>query len=159
MNARPGALVKLRPKNRLPSRTMKTLVLTFWLVAVAMFVAAAPPPPPRTVDAIRRPEVASGTVTNVTAQGDGKALKRGDKKRTDVPRDSFSTEEKASIFRIANEYRPEGLSIPTYVLQRGPLPDMAVVRITTRRGDREEVVCVLTLKKEGKEWKVESCAR
>jgi hypothetical protein len=103
--------------------------------------------------------VASGTVSNVTARRDGRAPKRGDKQRADVLRDSFSTEEAASIFRIAREYRPEGHSIPTAVLQRGPLPDTAVVRITTQRGQRQEIVCVLTLKKEGKEWKVESCAR
>ena len=136
---------------------MKTFVLTFWLVADAMFVAAAPPPP-RTGDVIRRSEAASGTATNVTVRDDGRAPKRRDKKRIDVPCD-FSTEEAASIFRIAREYRPEGIIIPTAVLQRGPLPDTAVVRITAQRGGREEVVCVLTLKKEGKEWKVESCAR
>ena len=78
----------------------------------------------------------------------------------DVPPPPFSAEERTSIETIVRRYRPEGLfTSVTAQLKRGPLPDMAVVRLTTRRGERDEIVCVLTLKKDGKEWKVESCAR
>jgi hypothetical protein len=65
----------------------------------------------------------------------------------------------ASIRTIVLEYQPEGSIIVTAQLERGPLPDMAFVRLSKRTGDRNEIVCVLTLKKDGKEWKVESCAR
>jgi hypothetical protein len=139
---------------------VKTIVLTVWLLAVAMLGAAAPPAPPPTGDVVRRSEVvASVTASNVRAQGVRKAPKQVDKQRTDALRASFSTEETASIARIVREHRPGGFITTTALLQQGPLPDMAVVRLTTRRDDRDEIVCVLTLKKEGKEWKVESCAR
>ena len=139
---------------------MKTLVLTLSLLAVAAFVAAGPPPPQSSPEVLRHSEVSPiVSASNVTERTIRRAPQRGRKERADDPRAPFSTEESASIFRIAHEYRPEGLSIPTYMLQRGPLPDTAVVRISIRRGDRDEIVCVLTLKKEGKEWKVESCAR
>jgi hypothetical protein len=152
---------KLNPNGfRRSSRTVKIIVLAVWFTAVAKFVAAAPPPPSPTANVTRRSEVvASVTASNVTAQGVGKAPKQVDKQRTDALRTSFSTEEIASIARIVREYRPAGLITTKALVQQGPLPDMAVVRLTTRRGDRDELVCVLTLKKEGKEWKVESCAR
>ena len=77
----------------------------------------------------------------------------------DVPRSPFSAEEMNSIITVVRKYRPEGFGTVTAQLVRGPLPDMAFVRLSKRRGDSDEIVCVLTLKKDGKEWKVESCAR
>ncbi len=77
----------------------------------------------------------------------------------DVPRSSFSEEEMSSIRTILLKYRPDVLVTVTAELRRGPLQDIAFVRLSKRIGDRDEIICVLTLKKDGKEWKVESCAR
>ena len=77
----------------------------------------------------------------------------------DVPRSAFSTEEIISIRTTVLKYRPEGFGAATAQVVRGPLPNTAFVRLYQRRDDRDEIICVLTLKKDGKEWKVESCAR
>jgi hypothetical protein len=139
---------------------VKTIVLIVWLIAVEAFVAAAPPPPSPTADVIRRSEMApTGTASNATKQVVGRAPRRVEKQPAVDPRASFSTEEMASITTIVRKYQPEGFITETAVVQRGPLPGTAFVRLMKRRGDRDEIVCVLTLKKEGKEWIVESCAR